>query len=623
MHVVTLFYPPGFPGLQADSRAMRVYPRPSKEKILKGSIPESKIEEIRQRSDIVGLISEYVVLKKAGRNHVGSCPFHKEKTPSFTVNSEKQIFYCFGCGQGGNVFSFLMKINNMTFPEAVRHLAAKLGIPVPRAFSDEAEGRRAGLREELYRINTLARDYFSRQLASDGGKSGREYLLKRGIRQEVVREFRLGYAPLAWRHLRDFFQRQGVSLPLVEQAGLIIPKDRGDYYDRFRGRLIFPIEDIQGRVIGFGGRVIGEGEPKYLNSPESPVYVKGNNLYGLNRSRDEIRKADGVIVVEGYFDFLSLWNAGIRNVVATLGTALTAHHADLIKRYTKNVFALFDPDPGGKGALERSISLFLSRNIHARVVVLPEGRDPDSFIRSSGPKALEGVLSAARSAVDYYIDEMIGIKKTLEENLASLREAIPFMAQIGDPVVRNLFIKRVSERLQIDQILLKKEVGKALKVGEEPAVSVHPRREEPVSVDPVELSLICMMAEKPARIDVAREQGLLDFFSSGVLRALGRSLEASRRSGKEVLVADFFEGLDNGTLKRKLLECALADKPADEKISERVFLDAVKKVKTRWYREKHKELKTKLIRAQERGDAELCSQLLKEKERLLNEQKAI
>jgi DNA primase len=590
---------------------------------LKGSIPESKIEEIRQRSDIVGLISEYVALKKAGRNHLGSCPFHKEKTPSFTVNSEKQIFYCFGCGQGGNVFSFLMKINNMTFPEAVRHLAAKLGIPIPRTFSDEEERRRAGRKEELYRINTLARDYFTRQLASDGGKNGREYLLKRGIRQEVVREFRLGYAPLAWRHLRDFFQSQGVSLPLVEKTGLIIPKERGDYYDRFRGRLIFPIEDIQGNVVAFGGRVMGEGEPKYLNSPESPVYVKGNNLYGLNRSRDEIRKADGVIVVEGYFDFLSLWNAGIRNVVATLGTALTTHHADLIKRYTKNVFTLFDPDQGGKGALERSISLFLGRNIHARVVVLPEGRDPDAFIRSSGRKALEEVLSAARSAVDYYIDEMIGIKKSLEENLASLREAIPFLAQIEDPLERNLFIKRVSERLQIDQALLKKEVGKTLKVGEEPAESIPPRREEGVSVDPVELNLIYMMAEKPVRIDVAREEGLLDFFSSGELRTLGRSLEATRRADRKISVADFIEGLDNGTLKRKLLECAMADKPADERISERVFLDAIKKVKTRWYREKHKELKTKLIRAQERGDAELCSQLLKEKERLLNEQKAI
>lgn len=589
---------------------------------MKGSIPESKIEEIRQRADIVGLISEYVALKKAGRNHVGSCPFHKEKTPSFTVNSEKQIFYCFGCGQGGNVYAFLMKINNMTFPEAVRHLAGKLGIVLPRTFSDEEEKRRSGLKQELYRVNTVARDYFAHQLFSDGGKNGREYLRKREIREAVVREFKLGYAPPAWRYLRDFFQRQGTALSLVEKSGLIISKEKGDYYDRFRGRLIFPIEDIQGNVVAFGGRIIGEGEPKYLNSPESPVYIKGNNLYGLSRSRDDIRKADGVIVVEGYFDFLSLWNAGIRNVVATLGTALTTHHADLIKRYTKNVFTLFDPDQGGKKALERSISLFLGRNMHARVVVLPEGRDPDAFVRSSGRKALEDVLSAARSAVDYYIDEMIGIKTTLEENLASLREAIPFMAQIDDPVERNLFIKRVSERLQIDQALLKKEVGKALSADGEPAASNAPRQER-AAVDLVELSLIYMMVEKPARIDQAREHRILDFFASRELRRLGQSLEELRQAHKKVGVADFIEGLDNGATKRKLLEYAFADKDTDEKISERVFVDTVKKVKARWYREKHKELKTKLIRAQEQGDADLCNQLLKEKERLLNEQKAL
>ncbi len=589
---------------------------------MKGSIPESKIEEIRQRADIVGLISEYVALKKAGRNHLGSCPFHKEKTPSFTVNSEKQIFYCFGCGQGGNVYSFLMKINNMTFPEAVRHLAGKLGIALPRTFSEDEEKRRSGLKQELYRVNTLARDYFARLLFADAGKSGREYLRKRGIREEVVREFKLGYAPPAWRYLRDFFQRRGTNLSLVEKSGLIISKEKGDYYDRFRGRLIFPIEDIQGNVVAFGGRIIGEGEPKYLNSPESPVYIKGNNLYGLNRSRDDIRKTDGAIVVEGYFDFLSLWNAGIRNAVATLGTAMTTHHADLIKRYTINVYTLFDPDQGGKKALERSISLFLGRNMHARVVVLPEGRDPDDFVRSSGRKALEDILSGARSAVDYYIDEMIGTRKTLEENLASLREAIPFMAQIDDPVERNLFVKRVAERLQVDEALLKKEVGKTPGAEEKPAVEGASRPGRSM-VDPVELSLIYMMVEKPARIDQARDQRVLDFFSNRELRKVGQSLEELRQANRIVSVADFIEGLADGAAKRKLLEYAFSDRPGDERIAERVFVDAVKKVKTRWYREKHKELKTKLIRAQERGDAELCHQLLEEKERLLNEQKAL
>jgi len=271
-----------------------------------GHIPEDRIEEIRNRIDIIDLVSEYITLKKAGRNHIGSCPFHKEKTPSFTVNAEKQIYHCFGCGEGGNAFSFLMKINSMTFPEAVRHLAAKLGIPLPsREFSPEEKSHQ-DLRESLLRVNQIAALYYAKTLRTAQGTAGRAYLDKRKVKPDIIETFRLGYAPEGWRNLRDHLQRETVPLKQAEQAGLLVSRKDGDYYDRFRGRLMFPIEDINGNVIAFGGRVIGEGEPKYLNSPESSLYVKGRNLYGLARAKNAIRKDDYLIIVQGYFDLLAL-----------------------------------------------------------------------------------------------------------------------------------------------------------------------------------------------------------------------------------------------------------------------------------------------------------------------------
>ncbi|MDP2839158.1 MAG: DNA primase, partial [Syntrophales bacterium] len=262
---------------------------------MKGSIPEDKIEEVRRRTDIVSLIGEYVTLKKAGKNYLGLCPFHREKTPSFTVSPDKQMFYCFGCSEGGNGVSFLMKLNHMTFPEAVRQLAEKTGVVIPDRPLSREERERSTLGEQIRRVNGLAADYFARALLSPGGEGGRAYLRNRGIEAEAISTFRLGFAPEGWRNLLDFLDKKGIPPKLVEQAGLAIPRagegERG-HYDRFRGRLMILIEDVDGHVIAFGGRVIGAGEPKYMNSPESPVYTKGNNLYGLSRTREAIRQSD-------------------------------------------------------------------------------------------------------------------------------------------------------------------------------------------------------------------------------------------------------------------------------------------------------------------------------------------
>jgi len=284
---------------------------------------DSKIEEIKSRIDIIELASEYLTLKKAGRNFTGLCPFHQEKTPSFTVNREKQIFYCFGCGEGGNAITLLMKIANMTFPEAVKALAEKAGVVLPLRSVNKDGSQKDSLREEITNLNLRAAQQFSRNLFSPAGKVAREYLQGRGVSDETIKQFRLGLAPDTWRSLTDYIEGSGSSLKLAEQAGLIVSGKEGSFYDRFRGRLIFPIENVFGEIVAFGGRVMEKGEPKYLNSPESPVYIKGKNLYGLNKAKEEIRKKGFALIVEGYFDLISLWNAGIGNVVATLGTALT------------------------------------------------------------------------------------------------------------------------------------------------------------------------------------------------------------------------------------------------------------------------------------------------------------
>jgi DNA primase len=596
---------------------------------LKGHIPGSKVEEIKDRTDIVDLISEYITLKKTGRNFVGLCPFHKEKTPSFTVNRDKQIFYCFGCGEGGNAISFLMKVNQQSFPEAVRHLARKTGIVIPEGVMTREEKERSSLKERINRVNQMAAQYFSKNLFSPAGREAREYVAKRGIRESVVREFRLGYAPDGWRHLRDFFEKGKVPLRLAEQAGLIVSKtnEKETFYDRFRGRLIFAIEDIGGHIIAFGGRVMGDGEPKYLNSPESPVYVKGRCLYGLNRNKEDIRQKGYVILVEGYFDLLTLWNAGVTNVVATLGTALTKEHVDLIRRYTGQVIAVFDPDEAGKRALARSIVLFLAGNVQAKVVVLPDGYDPDQYVRTFGRDSFEKVVADAQSMVDYYIEMVIGKVGTHEEKRDALREAVSFIIQIGNESERDLFIKRVSEKVGLNQELLAKEVNSTLKGSAKGSTgkAKSESREPGIGIDQVELSLIHIMLEYPGMIPGVVHADILHYLENAELAKFAEVLKESFDSAgtggfnSSMLV----DRMGNGMIREKLLKKMVDEVSFDEKMAERILTDTIRQIKRRAYGEKHKVLRVKLAKAQEMGDHELCNSLMSEIQRLRSEKEAL
>jgi len=584
---------------------------------LKGYIPQETIGEIKSRVNIVNLISEYITLKKAGRNFVGLCPFHKEKTPSFSVNPEKQIFYCFGCGEGGDIFAFLMKINGTSFAESAQYLASKAGITIPVRTMTNTERTEKSEKEQLHRINAMAADYFSYQLASNNGRVARDYLTKRKMGAAIAAEFQLGYAPGGWGNLVNYFASKRVPLRLVEKTGLIISKDKNRFYDRFRGRLMFPIEDLSGRVVAFGGRAIGDDMPKYLNSPESPVYTKGKVLYGMYRTKEKIRTKDYGIIVEGYVDLLSLRDAGVDNVVATLGTALTRDQVELIRRFTQNVAVIFDPDEAGRHAVERSLKLFLEENMHARIVVLPEGYDPDDYVKKFGPEALYDVISHSPMMVDYYIDTMTGTGDTLEDNLDVSRDSIAFISTISDRVEQNLFIKRVSEKLGIEQSLLKDKIRKA-SAGSRATGETPYQEKKAGTVDKVELNLIYMMIEYPEKIPVVVRDDILSCLASETLKKLGKSIT----EGVDDTIG-LVRDMEDGPAKENLLQLIMERPFSDQEVADRVFDDNLKKIRDKWYKGRHTILKRKLIRAQETNDRELSDSLLRERDRLLKEERGL
>jgi len=581
----------------------------------------SKIEEIKNRVDIVDLASEYLTLKKAGRNFTGLCPFHQEKTPSFTVNRDKQIFYCFGCGEGGNVITFLMKIADKTFPEAIKDLAEKTGVVLPPVSSGREGRQKDLLKENILNLNLKAAQQFSRNLFSPAGSAARKYLQDRGISDEIVKQFRLGYVPDTWRSLTDYIEGSGLSLKLAEQAGLVVAGKEGSFYDRFRGRLIFPIENVSGEIIAFGGRLLDKGEPKYLNSPETPVYIKGKNLYGLNKAKEEIRKKGFAIIVEGYFDLISLGNAGICNVVATLGTALTREHLEILRRYTVEVVALFDPDEAGKKALERSLELFLTMEMKARALVLPEGYDPDDYVRKFGKDKLEELVSGSQSLSDYYIENVLGGGKTFEDKRVMVKAAMEFVSKISDKREKELFIKRIAEKTGLNEELLIKDTYQKAAPG-----AIKSERGKPslnVSSDLVELHLIQLMLEYPQKIIQVESEGILEYFLQPELKNLGKKILDAYKLLGFIDIGIILSADENSSLRERIFQLMMQALPADDSMLGKILADNVRQIKRKWYKEQHRQIKLRLSKAQENGNEDMINKLLYEKENILMKEKEL
>ena len=424
-------------------------------------IPEQVIAEIRERNDIVSVISEYVQLRRTGKNWKGLCPFHKEKTPSFNVNQDEQLYYCFGCGVGGNVINFIMAIENLPFLDALERLAERAGIPiVPKAISPQ-EKRERSERERFLQLHQVAQEFFSRTLFSSAGVSARQYLATRGIREGTARRFGLGFALPEWRGLLTYLERQGFSRAECLAAGLILKGRSGREYDRFRGRVIFPLCNGRGQPIGFGGRVLDESQPKYLNSPETLIFSKGNNLYRLDLARAAFRQQGFAIIVEGYMDVIGLYEAGLENVVASLGTALTETQARVLQRFTEEVVIAFDGDAAGEAATWRGLEVLQRQGLRVRVLELPGGEDPDTFVRTYGREAFDDLISEATGLTEFKLRTIIrrGDVSTVDGKVATTGRIIEVLAELDSPVERSEYLRWVAGMLKISQNVLEAELA--------------------------------------------------------------------------------------------------------------------------------------------------------------------
>ncbi len=417
-------------------------------------------EEVRKAADIIEIIGQYVQLKKRGQNYIGLCPFHSERSPSFTVNQDKQIYHCFGCGRGGDVFSFWMEYHNLSFPQSLKDLAERYNIELPRYGSSRDEREKAELRELLFKTNGLAADYFHTVLVrSPEGKPGREYFSRRGISRETISKFKLGYAVNKWDGLSNYLRAKNISLDAGANAGLLVSKKDGGYYDHFRGRIIFPIFDVNHQVIGFGGRVLDDSLPKYINTPETPLYHKGYSLYGLDSAFRNIREEGLAIIVEGYMDMLALRQHGISNVVATLGTAFTSNQIRRLKGYTKEVIVLFDPDDAGREAALKSFPLFLNEGVSAKVLVLPQGEDPDSFVNRCGADEFRELLRGAVPIFDFYLDQAVAhMDASVDGRIKLLSEVLPIFMDVESGATRLLYAHRLSEKTGINEAIIWEEL---------------------------------------------------------------------------------------------------------------------------------------------------------------------
>ncbi|MBX7153138.1 DNA primase [bacterium] len=441
-------------------------------------IPQHKIDEIKQATDIVELIGSYVTLKLRGRNYVGLCPFHNEKTPSFTVSPDKQIFYCFGCGTGGDAFSFIKTYEKVSYPEAIRTLAERAHIELPAFQADKDENSEI---EALYFVYKTAARFYYDQLQSSAGQAARDYLRKRGFDEKTLKSFGVGYAPDEWDALARWTQSQRIDLKILEKGGLITAKS-GGYYDRFRHRLIFPIFNISGRVIAFGGRLLREepNSPKYLNSPEHPIYHKGKTLYGLSHAKDAVRRQDNMIIVEGYADCLSLHQFGVTNVTASSGTAFTMDQANLIRRFTQNVTLIYDGDDAGIRAAERGGALMLEAGLNVHIVVLPDKHDPDSYIRKEGVTAFESLIQKGLGYIDFRIAMWNHQNKldSVNARTNAIRELLNIVARINDAIKRDLFVKEIASKMGVDAALVQKELRSVTRHAtpgdERPKITVTP-----------------------------------------------------------------------------------------------------------------------------------------------------
>ena len=587
-------------------------------------IPEDKVLEIKNAADIVDIISEVVHLKKSGKNFLGLCPFHSEKTPSFSVSPEKQIFYCFGCGAGGNIFSFLMKHDGLAFPEAARTLARRYGIDIPNKNLTIEQKKRITERERLLKINRHAMEYFYRALRSQVGINPLNYLKKRGFSQQIMDTFHLGYAPRGWDNLLNFLSKKGVPPALIEKSGLILPKkDKRGYYDRFRDRIIFPILDVNKAVIGFGGRVLDDSLPKYLNSPETPVYNKSRSLYGLYSARDKCRAANTVFIVEGYLDLISLHQHGIENSVASLGTALTPEHVRLLTRYASRIILVYDSDEAGIRSALRCVDIFWKEHVDfsrgdvfqeekadTHILVLPEEHDPDSFLAENGPEKFLAAASEAPGIITFLIDQAID-KHGLETEgkirvIADLQ--VP-LATINDNVARSLYIKQLAERIGIDEKIVLEKVrehrsDKSVKNSGTPIGGADKGSR-------LEKQIIAMMLQFPAILPAIKMHNVIEYFENDTLKSIGKTV-LDKQLSSESQISELLTSIADPVQENLIATLSMIEESWDEN----GCLKLIKQFVAAGKKNRDRNILEQIRAAEKKNDQKTLAKLLKEKQKM-------
>lgn len=583
-------------------------------------IPESAIHEIRNQADIVGLVSRYVELKQAGRNWKGLCPFHNEKTPSFNVNPDRQIFHCFGCQEGGDVIAFLMKHDGLSFPEAARSLAGDLNIEIP----EERGAPEVGLGARIFEANSIAQELYREALLESQGKSARDYLRSRGFDAASAEEFEMGFAPARWDAVADRLRERRVSGALGVKAGLLAERKSGSgHYDRLRGRLTFPIKDVRGRLIGFGGRALeADQEPKYLNTPESPVFQKRTSFYGYPDALESMRRAGRVILCEGYFDRIAFARAGLGEALATCGTALTEEHGGQLRRRAREIVLVFDGDKAGQQATEKALAVLLPHGLRVRAAQIPGGCDPDDYLNKEGADALRKLVDEAPDALELSIRNAVHQgTATPDQKSDAVAHVAPLVAQVADPVSRDEYVRRLA--LAVDasipavSSIVRDSARGTSQVAEVDSTSlglVRERRDLPEERQLRMMARLCL--QRPEFLSDEMALKLHQVLPAGAWKSIIlQIIEAAAGGRVDSLVIE--SQLDEEA-RLRLREIAIDDMAVDgERTTDQVFDDLIGWFDLRNLTAREKELKRRL-----RDPNEDHLALLEERDELLLERRA-
>ncbi len=571
---------------------------------------DNQIKEIKERINIVDIIGGYVTLKKNGENFVGLCPFHNEKTPSFTVSEKKGVFHCFGCGAGGDVISFLTRIRNETFPDTVRHLAQIAGVRLEERDSDNN-------RTTYYAINEqLAGYYHSLLFSHPSGKKAFQYLtVERGLSTRTINDFMVGYAPNAWDTAVSFLKSHQIPLPMAAALGIIMKKQSGnDYFDRFRGRIMFPIRDYRERIIAFGGRSSGNDEPKYLNSPDSELYKKGTTLYGIDKARPHIIKTGYAVFVEGYMDALLLHQYGFNNTVATTGTAVSHYHAQTMARIGQGVVFLFDGDEAGEKAASRTLEVIIDSDIEGKFAVLPRGYDPDTFVIRHGSDAMKKLIEQAQPLFDYYVKRALqGAPDDITGRVKAINNVIVLLKKVQDsPIKQELYIKRLAALSGISETSIRAAFTAA--APKPYAQGPAPARAVIKDTSRVELTILTILIDQPEKVHILLDDRAVDFFTNRDIAAAVRRVKDLYESGiKDVRGCIFQQVTDEN--QKAVISAAMLNDLSGENIDV-LYEYAVSKIKRSYYVAEQKRLSGEIAKTKSSGNNGTAETLLKRKKEI-------